>query len=232
MKYLFLFALLVPIGSPIQSNPVVQQESSVLVTAFKWFRSKQTVEKLDHAGSSTAATMLKPERNFERNTRINEPRGARDPRADTTDGRAEALEAIVQESRTPSSKPVEGFAYRAKIKNNGTKTIEVIFWEYKSIDKSDSSKISRRQFLCSVKVKPGKGTELKAFSLLSPSDAISVEALGKADADAFVEKALINRVEYADGSIWQRKDWNFSEIREGYERAVGVIWGSEMCRGI
>jgi hypothetical protein len=42
----------------------------------------------------------------------------------------------------------------------------------------------------------------------------------------------INRVEYADGSIWQRRDWNFAEVREGIARAVSTPWGPEMCRGL
>jgi hypothetical protein len=61
---------------------------------------------------------------------------------------------------------------------------------------------------------------------------VSVEALAKKSGETAEEKVLINRVEYADGSIWQRKDWNFGEVRLGYARAVATPWGTEMCRGL
>jgi hypothetical protein len=43
---------------------------------------------------------------------------------------------------------------------------------------------------------------------------------------------VINRVEYADGSILQRKGWNFAEMKSSIERAIKTPWGAEMCRGI
>ena len=47
------------------------------------------------------------------------------------------------------------------------------------------------------------------------------------------DKVMINRVEYADGSIWQRKDWNFAEIKLTYQHAVATPWtAGEMCRGL
>ena len=61
---------------------------------------------------------------------------------------------------------------------------------------------------------------------------MSVGSLANNSGDVYQGKVLINRVEYADGSIWQRKDWNFSEIRMTYKRAVTTPWGSEMCRSL
>jgi hypothetical protein len=179
MRGLLLLPVLLMLISPGQKQPVPQQDSPVLVIGFKWSRSRQAVENIEHAGTGSAATMLRPERNLERNAKLNDPPGVRDQRADTIDGRAEALEGIVQESRTPQSKPVDGFAYRAKIRNAGKEPIEIVFWEYQSIDQANPDKVTRRQFLCNVNIKPKKEKELQAFSLLGPSDAISVDALGK-----------------------------------------------------
>jgi hypothetical protein len=36
----------------------------------------------------------------------------------------------------------------------------------------------------------------------------------------------------ADGTIWQRKDWNFLEVKESIKIAVSTPWGTEMCRGL
>jgi hypothetical protein len=174
--------------------------------------------------------MIPQNKNFEKNRRANTSPGERDPNLDTIDGRSAALERAVQESRAP--KPVDGYAYRTKIHNAGAKVIEVIFWEYQFKPLGTTSTISRRQFLCGVLIKPEKDKELQAFSLSGPSEVVSVDALAKKSGDAGEEKVLINRIEYADGSIWQRKDWSFGEVRLGYARAVATPWGTEMCRGL
>jgi hypothetical protein len=46
------------------------------------------------------------------------------------------------------------------------------------------------------------------------------------------ERVVVDRIEYADGSIWQRKGWNFAEVRASVQRAVSTPWGAEMCRGL
>jgi hypothetical protein len=92
--------------------------------------------------------------------------------------------------------------------------------------------MTRRQFLCGVNIKGGKEKDIQAFSASGPSDVIKVDTLAKKPGNAFVEKAVINRVEYSDGSIWQRKDWNFGEVRLTYASALRTPWGSEMCRGL
>jgi hypothetical protein len=233
MRNLLLLPLLLVFASPSQNPAVSQEGSAVVVHGFKWSKARQTMEKLDAAPApGPAAAMIPANKNYQRNARINDPAGARDPNLDTTDGRAAALEKIVQESRTPQPKSVDGFAYRAKIQNASTKVIEILFWEYQFIDPSNPAIVARRQFLCGVNIKPGKGLELQAFSLSGPSDVISVGALANKSENPFQEKVVINRVEYADGSIWQRKDWNFAEIRLTYARAVGTPWGTEMCRGL
>jgi len=44
---------------------------------------------------------------------------------------------------------------------------------------------------------------------------------------------LINRVEFADGKSWMRKDWNANEIKAGYQRAMATPWApTEMCRAL
>jgi hypothetical protein len=231
MKTLLLLPLFLILVFPTQNPPAPQEGSSVVVLSSRWFKSRQALEKLEPV-ATTAPAMIPENKNYSRNARVNNPVGARDPNEDTIDGRHAALEKITQEARTPSSKPVDGYTYRAKIQNASTKVIEIVFWEYQFIDPANPATISRRQFLCGVKINPAKDKELQGFSLSGPSDVISVQALGKKSDNAFQEKISINRVEYTDGTIWQRKDWNFGEIRMSYRRAVGTPWGTEMCRGL
>jgi hypothetical protein len=157
--------------------------------------------------------------------------GVRDPNADTVDGRSAALEKIVQESRTPKAKPVEGYSYRVRVQNASAKIVEIIFWEYQFVDPANPSALARRQFLCGVNIKPDKEKELQAFSTFGPTDVVNAGSPGDKSETAFRERVLINRVEYKDGSVWQRKDWNAAEIKQTYARALATPWGpQEMCR--
>jgi hypothetical protein len=198
------------------------------VLEFKWFKRSQPAEKLEPGQAQPIGAVQPANKNFQRNMRVNQSRGARDPTADTLDSRSAALENSVQESRGP--KPVDGFAYRVKVKNGNTKVADIVFWEYQFIDPSNPGTPARRQFLCAVKVEPNKSKEIQGFSVSGPGDVVSAVSGAIPSGKLLQEKAVINRVEYVDGSIWQRKDWNFAEIKQGYLRAVGAPWGTEMCR--
>lgn len=230
MKSILLLSLILLLLSHQSQSPVITHEGTpVVVVSFKWFKDRQAIAYTPDT-TAPAAAMIPANRNFEKNRRANMPPGERDPNLDTIDGRSAALEKAVQESRAP--KPVEGFAYRAKIRNASPKLIEVIFWEYQFKETAESTAVSRRQFLCAVSIKPEKDKELQAFSLSGPHDVVSVDTLARKSANAGEEKVVINRVEYADGSIWQRKDWKFGEVRLSFARAVATPWGGEMCRGL
>ena len=134
------------------------------------------------------------------------------------------------ELRTPSgqviSRPagassvMSRYEYRVRIRNAGAKKIKSILWEYQLRDATNSSTISSRLFFCAISVKP------KALSWLlarTPADPINASAEASA-AEPRKQRAVINRVEYADGSTWQRPEWHaaesnrpeaISELREG-----------------
>lgn len=213
-------------------SPQSQQGSSLIVVTYKWTRTRQVMEKTDTPNTAPAAAMIPQNKNFQRNVRVNEPVGTRDPNLDTTDGRSATMEKNVQESRIPQAKPVDAFAYKIKVKNPTTQAADIVFWEYQFIERANPQSITRRQFLCAANITPGKEKEIQAFSLSGPSDVVSVNTLASNAAQPFDEKVLINRVEFTDGSIWQRPDWNFDEIRMSYRRAIATPWAKEMCRGL
>jgi len=232
MKTILLFTLLfmaIPQGQSGVVAPAISSEGSpVTVLSIKWFKDRQTIEQT--ATNGPAAAMIPQNKLFERNRRANTSPGERDPNLDTIDGRSAALEKAVQDSRAP--KPVDGFAYRAKVLNTTAKPIEIIFWEYQFKESAAATPLLRRQFLCAVAIKSGKDKELQAFSLLGPQDVVSVNILTQKSGSSGAEQAIINRVEFADGSIWQRKDWSLGEVRLSYARAIATPWGTEMCRGL
>lgn len=235
---LLLLLLLLIFVAPVngQTSTGAADGSAVVVLGFKWAKSRQVLEPLNPSTSAVvppAAAMIPANKILERNAREQTSPGMRDPNLDTIDGRAAALEKNVQDSRTPQPQPVDGYAYKAKIQNTSKKVIEIIFWEYQFKESANPESLVRRQFLCAVNIKPDKDKELLAFSVSGPSTVISTGSLSnKTGENLFQEKVVINRVEYADGTIWQRKDWNFGEIKSTFERAVGTPWSTEMCRGL
>jgi len=210
-------------------NPVSHPERSSLdVVEFRWTKRRQPAENLEPGISQPGAMINPATRLYERSTRINQPRGERDPTADTLEARSAEIEKNVQQARGP--KPVDGFAYKVKVKNGSNKVADIVFWEYQFIDPASPATLTRRQFLCAVRIDPDKTKEIQGFTLLGPGNTVNVAGAPNAAASPVQEQAVINRVEYVDGSIWRRKDWNFAEIKQTYTRAVAAPWGKEMCR--
>lgn len=225
----FLLVLLAMVALPIpNSQTPAPDESQVAVLSFKWSKSRQSVKTSGGENPVPARAMTQADKARERNARVNDPAGMRDPNADTLDARGAALEKSVR-SASEGAKTVNGFAYQAKIQNASKKVVEFIFWEYQFIDPANPVEVTRRQFLCAVNLKPDKEKELQAFSVSGPPNTVDARAPGS----SFQEKVIINRVEFTDGKSWMRKDWNANEIKSGYERAMATPWSpTEMCRAL
>lgn len=226
MKTFLLLSLLLSflLQTPVATN------APMTVSSFKWQRARKNVETPPVEGNAPARAMIPQNRNFARNARANDPAGTRDPNQDTLDGRSAALEKSVAESRAPKSEPKDGFSYRIKVQNAHTKEAEAVFWEYQFHDPANPELVARRQFLCGVNISPGKSKDLEGFSLLGPSNVVDVTTLNSGT--ALKEVVLINRVEYTDGTVWQRRSWNLNEVKTSYERALREPWSPGMCKGL
>jgi len=234
MKTLLLLPLLALLAFP---ERVVQtgtsEGSQITVLSFKWSRSHQKIDSSTPDKPLPARAMTQADKNYDRNVRINDPAGVRDPNADTLDGRGAALEKSVRSAEKAQARTVDNFAYQAKIHNASKQVVEIIFWEYQFINPAAPDRVTRRQFLCGVNVKPDKDKDLQAFGLSGPANAVSAENLADKSVSSFQEKVVINRVEFADGKSWTRRDWNAGEIKTAYQRAMASPWSpDEMCRAL
>ncbi|HLR07564.1 MAG TPA: hypothetical protein VK117_17245 [Pyrinomonadaceae bacterium] len=228
MKTLLLLPLLLIFGDSTQ-NPAPQDGSSpVVVVGFKWFKDRQPVDNAVAAPVTPQPAPIAADRNFERQKRINASAGDRDPHADTLDARGAELDRIVQESR--EAPPADGFVYVVKFKSVGAKPIARVFWEYQFKETANPANLTRRRFLCNVKIKPEQAKDLEMFSLGGPSDVISVKSLAKGSGDQFQETVVIDRVEYADGSFWQLKGWTF-DVSKLVSKPRADSQKVSMCRG-
>jgi len=100
--------------------------------------------------------------------------------------------------------PSVNFVYEAKIKNLGEKTIKSIVWEYLLFDPETEVQIGRHQFTDTSKIRPGKSATLIAYSATPPTSILQAKKGQKELASKYTERLVITRVEYDDGSFWQR----------------------------
>jgi hypothetical protein len=229
MKILFLLSLLLTLIIPFQSQ-VDSAGAPLAVTSSKWSRARRVPPVQEVEGNAPARAVIPQNKIFARDARANESPGARDPNADTLDGRSAALEKSVAESRANQGEPVDGYAYRIKVQNQTKRAVEVVFWEYRFEDPSNPDQVSRRQFLCGVNIGAGKSKELEGFSRSGPSDVVNVTTLNSGA--PFKESVLINRIEFTDGSMWQRNAWSLAEVKSSYERALREPWLPGTCKGL
>ncbi|HUR96670.1 MAG TPA: hypothetical protein VMZ26_01255 [Pyrinomonadaceae bacterium] len=153
-----------------------------------------------------------------------------DPTESTVTARSAAMDRAVQESRAPQADDLRGYSYGAEVRNDSGKTAEILFWEYRFTEIAHPENVVVRQFLCGGKLKAGEKRMLSAFSLLGPSETITLESLAKPAGKLFNEEVYINRIEFSDGSILQRDDWKYADVKASVVRATSTPWGKEVCR--
>lgn len=125
-------------------------------------------------------------------------------RRDMQERRAELRTAEINASLSTQRGSTLYF-YRIEIKNTNEKVIKSFAWEYQPVDPADPS---NRQFYCAVKAKPNENKQFELISPLAPTRIVDASKAGEKPDKGSKEKVVINRVEFFDGSIWQRPGWN------------------------
>ena len=228
---LLLPILFIPI-SPAPQDPVIDDDPPVAVVSFKWYKDRRVFDdqELEFLGVQAQIDPTTRKRQWERNRRLGpDPAGARDANSGTIEQRSKALEVLSMEARDSTPPPIQGFTYQAKIQNNAHKAIRTVFWEFQFTEKANPQNVSHRQFVCRAKMKPEKRGSMAIFTPASPSNVISLGTLKKNLTEAFHETVIINRVEYEDGSAWQRKGWEFDEVKMNLRLDSRK---SEPCQGL
>ncbi|HEY0385352.1 MAG TPA: hypothetical protein VGC64_05045 [Pyrinomonadaceae bacterium] len=93
-----------------------------------------------------------------------------------------------------------GYSYEVKIENTGAKEIKAIEWDYVFIEPGTERISSHHRFQTAIKIATGKEKKLTGLSLTPPTMVIRADALDR----PLIEQVIINRIEYADGTFWQR----------------------------
>lgn len=234
MKSLLIVTLLLfPLVAGTQESSAPDENAPLTILSAHWSRDRQPLENAVSASSLIAPqpAMTRDNKNFEKQRRVNAPPGERDPNQDTADTRGNELERINQMARESEKPMTDGFAYLVKVQNAGSKIIQNIFWEYQFRETSNPANLVRRQFICSAKIKPAQEKSLQAFSRLGPSEVIDVKSLGKKVGSQFEGEVRINRIEFSDGTFWQRKDWQGNDLKQN-SKAHAETRNLPMCRNL
>jgi len=125
--------------------------------------------------------------------------------------REDSLPNQPTEARMPIPPPrpvaraaITNYVYKIKVQNNGPKTIKSVDWEYQFLDRQSLEVMGYRRITSDTKISPGKTKVLERRFSRQPTLLVRADSLEKKYQDQFTERLIIHRIQYTDGSVWQR----------------------------
>ncbi|HKR15596.1 MAG TPA: hypothetical protein VJT15_26245 [Pyrinomonadaceae bacterium] len=198
MKVLFLTVLLVLIPVVQEQKIVEREEPDLVVTKFNWTKFRQNSDlihsALDPGPSMNEPISIKPTPPRNESQEVKNRRDMNERRAEMR-----ATENIARNTQ----RDVDQYLLKLEVKNVGTGVIKSMVWEYQPATRAADYEL--RQYVCTLKAKP---KESKRFELVSPFNPMKVVQADAETGEAKGGKVVINRIEYADGTIWKRKGWS------------------------
>lgn len=132
--------------------------------------------------------------------RINEFNSARERGADVPPPKL--LSVPSTPDLPPAVRPWSGYRYEFTVKNTGAKLIRQVVFEHSFLDPRTQKKVGLRQYKSKVKIRPGLTAKLVVYSSRRPIGTIDATQTGQPDQSK--EEVVIQRIKYADGSVWER----------------------------
>lgn len=194
--------LLVSAGIAAQPAPRPRDESNLTVLKFNWSKERIGWEQDPFSGPIENFDEVRVRSRNEK--RISDAkRGGNGSEVSRAERDAKTDAALVSTIHQ-STRPRYGFLYKLVVQNNSPKAIKSIDWDYIFVDENAQIEAGRRQFTSVEKISPGKSKELKLFVSYPPTRTISVNSLNEKERSGLAEDVVIFRIEYADGTFWQK----------------------------
>jgi hypothetical protein len=198
MKFILLAALVVLLQVQQAPTLIQRDDPDVLVQKFTW-ETIRANNDLIHSALDPGPTMNEPV-GIQPPPRANEPQEVKN-RRDMNERRADMAATVSAGQTNPPRQ--DQYLLHLQVKNVGTSVIKSIVWEYQP--SSETTNYDLRQYVCTMKAKP---KESKAFEIVSPYNPMKVVQADAKTGEPKNGKVVINRIEYADGSLWKRKGWS------------------------
>ena len=197
---LLLFLLAGVASAQAVTNPSESNPPGLTVLEKNWSRRvRNPLLEQDPMRASTERLDL--ERALKENQRENSVRAnlGLPPLPPPTRGRSSSPETDVFAGR-----PFVEYIYRAKVVNTGSKAIRKLSWDYVFSDPDTQKEVGRRRHENKVNIRPGKTASLSVRSVSPPTGTINANQVGKKPKEQYSEQVVIQRIEYADGTVWLR----------------------------
>ena len=95
------------------------------------------------------------------------------------------------------------FMYSVEIRNDGSKAIKAVLWNYLIIDGATNEELGRHEFVSFEKVGSNAVRALTVRSRLSPSRIVTVQGT-QPSTTTVVERVILKCVVYDDGTLWEQ----------------------------
>jgi len=197
-----LAILLLSAGIAAQPAPHPRDGSDLTVLKFSWSKERVGWEQDPFSGPIENFDEVRVRTRNEK--RISDAKkggnGSEVSRAERDARTDAALVSTIHQS----ARPRYGFLYKLVVQNHSPKAIKAIDWDYVFVDQNAQIEAGRRQFRSIEKISPSKSKELRFFVSYPPTRTISVNSLNEKERSGIAEEVLILRIEYADGTFWQK----------------------------
>jgi hypothetical protein len=184
LKPLFLLVLIAFFPTPQQV--VQREEPDLLVVKFSWAREKQRSRVIRGAQNPGGPITT--------------------PIPDNRDLGSRRTDLRIMDKRAVASaeKAADNYQLRLELKNTGATVVRSLIWEFRPTAGPDD--YQPKQYLCALQVKPKEKKLLNIWTPYLPVKVISADERKNALKDGTV---VINQIEYADGSVWKKRGWNY-----------------------
>ncbi len=203
-----VFMLLIsalPAAQQPQQLPGTQAPTDAAVGAFSWRKERLPGWEKETVGPSVETYDVMRAR-VENERRIQQARNSGNKaELGRRESAAKMLEsASLAKESEKAQRPRDGYRYKVLITNTGSKTMRLVDWDYVFLDPITHEVVGRHQFTSQETIKPGKSKEVSVLYLTPPVKTVSAGILTKKEPMPFTELVVIARIQYSDGSSWQR----------------------------
>lgn len=198
MKYLYLLVLLLLLTVGISAQ-TLSNSSELLVLQKKWSKVQRhaynsALNKDPFQANDEARQANQDQKDYLREREIRKKQGMP----------PEGPRNRVKKPEFPYSYEASTlYTYQIKVKNNGTRTIQTIVWDYVFLNPTTNQEVGRHTFTSLITLRPGKTQNLVMSKFSPPTRSINANDAGKKQSDLYVEQINIKSIQYTDGSIWQ-----------------------------
>ena len=109
-----------------------------------------------------------------------------------------------------SGRRVGAYDFHAQIKNDGVKPITGFVWVYTIPPLGATQETVAQEYLCRVRIEPGETKAIKVRSPIPQPRTVDISDATKPPAEhqPVLSDMSVNQIEFADGTLWRRDNWN------------------------